>query len=140
MKSKGSSFVRYEEDGVSLEPEILSNYMDIPGGGDSVVTKENSLIEYEVQIEEEGFYNLSLLYYPIAGNSAQIQRSIFVDGVLPYEQLALVEFARIWTNEITESYENEDGILVKKWNVDNQGNDLKPSSIEAPEWVETNLI
>ena len=136
---KGSSFVRYEEDGVSLEPEILSNYMDIPGGGDAVVTKENSLIEYEVQIEEEGFYNLSLLYYPIAGNSAQIQRSIFVDGVLPYDQLALVEFARIWTNEIVESYENEDGIMVKKWNVDNQGNDLKPSSVEAPEWVETNL-
>lgn len=135
----GDTYVRYEESGKELTPEIFQNYQNMPEGGNSVLTKENSLIEYEVDITEEGFYDLSLLYYPVEGNSAQIQRSIFVDGVLPYEQLALVEFARIWTNEITESYVNEDGILMKNWKIDNQGNDLKPSSVEAPEWVQTNF-
>ncbi|HWT76668.1 MAG TPA: extracellular solute-binding protein [Mobilitalea sp.] len=106
----------------------VKEYQDYEGmEGTSVYTGEKGLIEYEVNIKEEGFYDLSLLYYPIEGKSASIQRGIFIDGTLPYNQLNLVEFSRIWVN------------AVDQWERDNRGNDLKPQQIEAPAWTTSYL-
>ena len=50
-------------------------------------------------------------------------------GMFPgaYKQLSEVEFSRVWVNSVSE------------WASDNQGNDLKPTQVEAPEWVESQL-
>ena len=103
--------------------EVLEyiDYQDMEGT--SVFTDEKGIIEYEVDIQQEGFYSLSLQYYPVEGKSASIQRSILIDGALPYAQLGLVEFSRIWVNAVDE------------WERDNRGNDLKPRQVEAPQWV-----
>lgn len=109
---------------VRTEGMEVQKYMDYEGmEGTSVYTAETGLIEYKVNVEEAGVYDLSLLYYPVEGNSAAIQRGIFIDGELPYTELNLIEFSRIWVN------------AVDKWEVDNRGNDLKPSQIEQPEWI-----
>ena len=84
-----TEFVRYEEDGCMVEPEIYKNYENVPGGGDSLLTTEESLVEYDVTIEESGFYDISLVYYPIEGKNTEIQRAFFIDGELPYGELAL---------------------------------------------------
>ncbi|BCJ94537.1 ABC transporter substrate-binding protein [Anaerocolumna cellulosilytica] len=91
--------------------------------GISVYTEESGFIEYEVMIETEGFYELAMLYYPVEGKSASIQRGIFIDGEFPYKELNLVEFSRIWVDS------------VDQWEKDNRGNDLKPTQREAPEWI-----
>lgn len=91
--------------------------------GVSVLTAEEGLIEYEFEVEEEGLYELELFYYPMEGKSASIQRGIFVDGELPYSELSTLEFSRNWKN------------AVEEWEVDNQGNDIKPKQTEAPEWI-----
>ncbi len=106
---------------VGMEAVPYNNYEGMEGV--SVYTEEQGLIEYEVTIEEEGFYDISLLYYPVEGKSASIQRGIFIDGELPFAQLGLVEFSRIWVNE------------TDTWQRDNRGNDLKPKQVEAPEWI-----
>ena len=85
------------------------------------------MVEYEVDIRTEGMYQLSLTYYPVEGNGSSIQRAFFLDGELPYKQLSEIEFSRVWTNSVSE------------WASDNQGNDLKPTQVEAPEWVESQL-
>lgn len=109
----------------NMAPEV---YKDFEGmTGDSLYIGQSGLIEYEVDIKEEGLYNLSLLYYPIEGESSSIQRSFFIDGELPYNQLDLIELSRIWVNKNDE------------WIVDNQGNDLKPTQIEKPDWITSYL-
>lgn len=105
--------------------EVYENYEGQEGA--SVYTSESGLIEWDVNIEESGLYDLSVLYYPIAGKNASIQRSVFIDGELPYSELSMVEFSRIWVNESDE------------WEKDNQGNDLKPNQEEAPDWIETKI-
>ncbi len=132
-------YVRYEEGGESAVPEIYDNYENIPGGGSALLTGEEALVEFEVEIGESGFYDISLVYYPIEGKSSEIQRAFFVDGELPYSELALVELKRIWVTNITEMAEDENGILTKVWEVDSQGNDVRPRAVEAPEWVESYL-
>ena len=132
-----ADYVRYEEGDSTVTPEIRSDYEGITG--DSVLTTENSLIEFEVTVAESGYYDLSLLYYPVAGKNSAIQRSVFLDGDLPYEELSLVEFQRVWTMNINSVSADDKGVLTRDWQSDNQGNDLKPGMVERPEWVESYL-
>lgn len=111
-------FVRVEN---MEDCNLYDNYEGMPGL--SMYTDEKGLVEYEVEIQSPGLYEMSLLYYPVKGKNTSIQRSIFVDGQLPYSELALLEFSRVWVNESNE------------WKVDNQGNDLKPTQVEKPQWM-----
>lgn len=123
-KKPDKEYVIEAKDYVRTEGMEVQEYQDYEGmEGTSIYTGEKGLIEYEVNIEEEGFYDLSLLYYPVEGKSASIQRGFFIDGALPYKQLDLVEFSRIWVN------------AVEDWQTDNRGNDLKPKQVEAPDWI-----
>ncbi len=134
IEVNAADYVRYERDDVAATPEIYTDYEGMEG--ESVLTSEDSLIEYEITVEQAGYYDLSILYYPVKGKNSAIQRSIFLDGTLPYDELSLVEFQRVWTVDVSETVTDENGIAVKNWEKDNQGNDMKPASVEAPEWME----
>jgi ABC-type glycerol-3-phosphate transport system substrate-binding protein len=115
-------------DYVRTQDMEVTEYEDYEGEeGISIYTGDSGLIEYEVIIETAGLYETSIKYYPVKGNGSSIQRSIFIDGELPYSELNCIEFSRVWKNVNSE------------WNKDNQGNDLKPEQIEAPEWMNSYL-
>ena len=126
------NYVRYEEDGVAATPQVFKDYEGM--AGDSLLTSEDSLIEYEVSVQEEGFYNLSFVYYPVPGKNSDIERSIFIDGNLPFKEFSMTTFSRVWTSEVDETQVDENGVTVKVWEKDNQGNDVKPGMVEIPEW------
>lgn len=132
----GGQYVRYEEDGLPAEPELRTGE---DGFADTaLLTRENALVEYEVTVMQEGLYDVELTYYPVAGKATEIQRAFFVDGALPYRELALIAFKRVWVCEEGETTD-ENGVAVRAWKKDNQGNDLKPSLVEAPEWITAGL-
>lgn len=130
-------FISYQDATGEMTAEKYTDYAGMEGN--SLYISESGLVEYEFNVESEGYYDLSIIYYPIEGKSSEIQRAFFIDGELPFGELSLIEFSRVWTNDIDDTYENAEGITVKTWIKDNQGNDLKPSSIEIPEWVESSL-
>ena len=125
--------VRSDEGDKAADPVIYSDYEGMQG--DSVYTSENSLVEFEVEVQKEGFYNLSLVYYPIAGKNSDIERSIFIDGKLPYKEMASIDLYRIGRFDLEEDNLNANGSATYHWEKDNQGNDNRPSMIEAPEWI-----
>ena len=125
-------FVRYEENGAAVQPQVYTDYEGMAGA--SVLTTESTLVEYEVNIEEEGFYNMSFVYYPVEGKNSEIERSIFIDGTLPFKEFSLVTFSRVWMSQVDTIFVNENGVSEKYWEKDNQGNDVKPKSVEVPEW------
>lgn len=137
LEFDAADYVRYEERNETAVPLVYSNYENM--AGDSVLTSEDSLIEYELTVPEDGFYDLSVVYYPVAGKNSAIQRSVFLDGQLPYEELSLVEFQRVWTVDTLDTHIDENGVEVRNWGKDNQGNDLKPGCVEIPEWMESYL-
>ncbi len=130
---RAEAVVRYDEGDKAADPVIYTDYEGMQG--DSVYTSENSLVEFEVEVQQEGFYNLSLVYYPIAGKNSDIERSIFIDGELPYKEMASIDFYRIWRFDLEEDNLNANGSATYHWEKDNQGNDNRPSMIEAPEWI-----
>ena len=115
-------------DYIASEGMDIDKYDDYEGmAGESIYTGQDGYVEYKVNISTEGLYEMSLNYFPIEGNGSSIQRAFFIDGELPYRQMTGIEFSRDWTNENST------------WDTDNQGNDLKPTQIEQPEWVTSKL-
>jgi len=131
-----TAYTRYLENDMEVQPLIYTDFEGFEGS--AVLTSENALIEYEVVIPIAGFYDLTLLYYPIKGKGAEIQRSFFLDGNLPYRELALIEFPRIWQN-IKAANENRTSLHNLVWDQDNQGNDLRPLMRESPMWIKSYL-
>ena len=131
---EADSFVRYEDMGAAAQPEVMADYQGATG--QAVLTGEESLIEWKVTVPESGLYDMSILYYPVEGKNSAIQRAFFIDGQLPYGEVALVEFYRVWSNGDYEQYVDDKGVTLIKWDSDNQGNNLKPSAKEIPEWVD----
>lgn len=89
-----------------------------------LLTGEQGSATFRIRVPETGLYNLSLLYYPLEGRSSSIERSILIDGELPFREAAFIHFHRIWDNRFKE---------IRR---DNQGNDLRPPQTERPAWRE----
>ncbi len=124
---------RYENETGESEAELLAGFEGF--GGTAIMTGEQDIIEFDFTVSESGFYTPVLTYYPVEGKSSEIQRAFFLDGALPYEEMSLIEINRIWTTDVSEKYKDANGITVKAWETDNQGFQVKPEAIEAPEWV-----
>lgn len=92
------------------------------------------MAEFTFTVQEAGLYDLNLLCYPYGGKGSEIQRAFFLDGKLPYGEMALIELSRVWTNGNFPLSTDASGVAVRAWAKDNQGNDMKPSAVEAPEW------
>lgn len=86
-----------------------------------VLEEENSWIEFKVAIEQDGFYQMGMTYYPIEGNRSALHRSIQIDGEYPFFQAKRMVFQRMW---------KESGEV---W-TDNQGNQYNPRNVEVPGW------
>lgn len=131
-----ADYILYMENDVEVTPEIYTDYEG--SSGDSVLTTETAYIEYEVEVPETGFYQLEVEYYPVKGKNSEIQRSFFVDGELPYGELSLIEFSRVWSTDVAQK-SFADGVYDVVWNKDTQGNDMKPTAVEIPEWIVSDL-
>ena len=131
-------YVRYEEDGRAVYPILMTNYEGMEGT--AVLTGENALISYTVSVPQSGWYDLSLSYFPVEGRNAEIQRAVFFDGCLPCKELSLVELRRVWANSALPLSVDANGVSVIPWEKDNQGNDLKPSPFETPQWLTSKLF
>ena len=91
---------------------------------------DEGMITWKVNVPNPGFYNLSLGYYPIEGNSSNIERSLAINGQIPFDGADTFTFSRIWKDR-DSSYElDENGNRVLKTDV--KGNDMKPKQVENP--------
>lgn len=103
--------------------EGFARLEDYEGLGNAcALTLEEGSITYEFTVEQEGFYNLKLVYYPVEGKNNEIGRSVSVNGETPYEEAQYFEFTRIW--------QDADEIMR-----DARDNDVRPKQEEAPSWI-----
>ena len=104
------------------EFELLRDYEG--QAGESLMTGEKGRVDWTIEVPESGLYHISALYYPIEGKSSSIERSLMIDGEVPFEEAAYLQFDRVWDNQLDEVLR------------DNRGNDLRPQQVERPEWRE----
>ncbi len=136
--SESGSYERYRSGHEAVYPDerIVVNGGDFTGasegftyledyegiGNACVMTLEEGSVTYEVAVEQAGFYQMKLVYYPVAGKNNDIGRSVTLNGQIPYDEAQYLEFTRIWqdADEITRDARN---------------NDVRPKQEEAPSWI-----
>ena len=90
-------------------------------GKDVVVTEEDSSITWYFDVEESGFYNISLEYIAVPSRNVTMERILYINGSVPFSGAETLAFYRLW----------KDGGPIKS---DNQGNNIRPSQIEFFEY------
>lgn len=103
----------------NMDIKILEDYEGRPGK--SVLTDEEGFIEYKVDVEEEGLYNIYIEYYPVKGRQSSMERELWINGESPFTDANHLTFTRVWA----------DSEEIKQ---DNRGNDIRPRQEESPQW------
>ena len=91
---------------------------------DGLSTLEDGSVTYEVNVGQAGFYNILLRYYPTEGKNNTIERELYINGEIPFENAQYLEFSRKWV----------DAEEIRR---DSRDNDVRPKQKEAGEWMET---
>ena len=115
---EGNSFAGAD----NMEVEHLDS---LDGAYKSVVkTGGKGSICWDVEIPEDGLYNMAIRYFPTEGNASQIEREIKIDGTVPFDEARRFVLWRMWQNDLP-------GIQY-----DEKGNELRPTQVESPTWKE----
>lgn len=101
--------------------EDVEVYHSFEGVEDALYTGNRSRVTWEVEIPEAGLYNIYVEYRTVESRGVAIERALYVNGEMPFEDAGNMTFARLWT----------DGSAVR---VDNRGNEIRPAQVEAYEW------
>lgn len=91
-----------------------------------ITTGDEGYIEWNVNVEEAGLYNINMTYYPQAGKGASIVRKLLIDGSLPFDEAKNLTFTRAYKN-------------ANRIKTDANGNQLRPEQIESPIWMNTDF-
>ncbi len=95
-------------------------------GTEAVMTGADGRIVWTVEAPADGLYRLSVCYYPVEGYGGAIERSLLVDGAVPFKEARYLKFYRVWADETgTAPFEQ-----------DTRGNEIRPTQVETPRWVE----
>lgn len=99
----------------------------LPGfEGQAAVSFESGYLEWDVEVEQAGLYNVAIYYYPLPGKDSDIERELMINGERPFAGSRFLQFKRMWKDE---------GPFL----VDVLGNEIRPSQTEAPRWQENPL-
>ncbi len=91
LRSTPSLFPKYDRSSAATVPysvdKTILNYI----GGDSW-NKPNEWIEWQFEVPEDGYYNITVKARQHYQRGALSCRSVYIDGVIPFEELSAVEF------------------------------------------------
>ena len=77
-------------------------------GEEGLLTEDHGTVSWKFQVKEAGFYHLELGYIALPGTTSDIQRKIYLDEEIPYEDLSQIVIKRCWQDEaIRSKNENE---------------------------------
>ena len=90
-------------------------------GSRVLVTDDGSFVTWQVDVPEEGFYNLELDYIAVPSRNVNMERIVYLNGAVPFSGADILTFKRIW----------HDGAAIRE---DNQGNQIRPTQAEIFDW------
>ncbi len=104
----------------------------VAGVPNCLITTEESSVTYTVNVPSEGLYSIFLDYYPIEGKGAAIERSIAINGEVPYTEANAASLDRRYVDNVADRSDRENYFTE-----DASGNQIRPSQIEEPVWLKS---
>ena len=108
---------------VNIEVDLASFTADgdVRKEGDYIYTETGSTTTWKVDVPEAGLYELYMEFLIPESRGVPAERTVMINGELPFEDARNISFTRIWT----------DGGPKR---VDNQGNEIRPTQVEVFDW------
>lgn len=105
---------------ISVKGNNYSSYTGTVSAGDNggVLTGSDSVVDWSFEVKSEGFYNLDVIYFPTVSKGGAIERTVKVDGKIPFDEARYIEFSRVYA----------DGEI----NTNSKGNQVTPEQLEKP--------
>lgn len=101
--------------------ERVEVYPEYEGAENVLYTASDSTVTWKVNVPEEGFYHIYLEYMTTESRGVAIERAVYVNGELPFNDAENLTFGRLWTDKEAPR-------------IDNQGNEIRPTQIEVYDW------
>jgi len=117
---KGEDQVVYTSMEKAMEAEKLAKsdlvYVTEEYGRRALYTPSTGTVEWTfdldaMEIKTAGLYNIQLVYYPVKGKSAAIEREFYINGEVPFSEARSLKLAKIWssfdtdgTSPLTDTY------------------------------------
>lgn len=118
------SCAEYKEASKGANPQVVRGL----GGkaADVLVTGDTGSVTFSFEVKQAGLYNMVFDYYPVEGKGSDMERALYVDGKLPFEETRALSFYRIWINTGDKKYSSS-------------GNEFRREQKEAPAWISFGL-
>ncbi len=100
----------------------VQSYDEYEGKRDIILTPAKGYVEWTVQIPQTGFYQMKVDYLTYGGDDLKVERSVYIDGELPYEEAEYLVFERSFVDVESEPAK------------DIYGHDIKPNQEEESVW------
>jgi ABC-type glycerol-3-phosphate transport system substrate-binding protein len=135
---------KYLADKTTAKVEVYTDYEgDV---GESLYLPDSGTVTWEFEVPESGKYTISVDYLPSLAKAAPIERMMFIDGKVPFSEARSVEFSKVWTFKYVTG---ADGNIRDAYNADKNswsfardasGNELRPTSVQTPEWRTMEIV
>ena len=110
-----------EADGVKRESGY-AGYADEAGKPlSALLTAPEATATWRVSVPADGRYRLTVAYYPMEGTGKSAERTLLLDGQVPFAEAESLCGERTFGDDGEKS-------------VDQNGNESRPSQIETPRW------
>lgn len=90
--------------------------------------EEGKTGEFSLEVKQSGLYRIRLGYYLFPTKEKDGMLSLKIDGEVPFAEADRVSVNRIWVDSSAGNIER-----------DQQGNDIRPTQMQQPQWTQTVL-
>lgn len=117
----------YDTEKTTAKVEVKDEYY---GEKNVLMTPELGSVTWNVNIEKAGFYLIEIEYCQVVGKTNSIERIFSLNGAVPFSEARSVVLNKTWVYDyVIDENGNE------TFKTDKNGNDIRPSVIESPEWT-----
>lgn len=129
-----SAFTETDADGNAVTVDRIETVTVKNGKGEDVTCEllycaDSGTVTWHFNISEEqaGLYGIRFEYYPVEGSTSNIERRLYIDGSVPFDEARALSFTKVWKYAYSEQ---EDGSLGFK--TDNGNNDIRGTIAQSP--------
>lgn len=111
-----------------------NNWRNWPGmteelANSSVYLPNSGAVDFEINVATSGMYYIQFKYYTLAGTVNAIQRSLLIDGSVPFSEASYLQFSKVWEYDYKVDSEGN-----KQFEQDLNKNDIQPSLGQVQTW------
>ena len=120
--------VDYLAEETTAEVSVVTDYQG--KSGKSLMIDDDGKVTWQFDIPATGFYAIKLDYCSVTEKTNSIERSLYINGVLPFAEVRDLVMKKIWENAYTDG----------RFETDSNGNELRPVSTVHHTWQEYTFI